>query len=158
MLYFELVCGSNQARPTFALRVFKFPVEAFDGGKQCSAEIIFVHASMSASLKHSRQHLNRIMLAHDNDLRVGRFLSEYPGHVQSIHAGHTYVEKDDIGTEFLCFSQRLFTVCGLSTHMPFGSAGKKRGHTASDHFIVVNDEDLHKFERILLFSRPSFAR
>jgi hypothetical protein len=51
--------------------------------------------------------MNRIMLANDKDLGFRHLLPEKPSYLQSIHAWHAYVEKDQVGLEFLGFHESL---------------------------------------------------
>ena len=43
------------------------------------------------------------MLANDKDLGFWHLLTEKSGDLQSVHARHAYVEKDQVGLEFLGF-------------------------------------------------------
>ena len=63
------------------------------------------------------------MLAHDHNLYVGYFTAKRARHIQSVRARHAYVEKDEIGAKFLCFSQCLFTVPCISANLPRSPGG-----------------------------------
>ena len=47
------------------------------------------------------------MLANDKDLGFWHLLPEKPGYLQSIHARHADIEKDQVGLEFPGFHESL---------------------------------------------------
>jgi hypothetical protein len=55
---------------------------------------------MGSCIHHARQQMDRIMLANNKDFGFWHLLPEKPGDLQSIHARHADVEKDQVGLEF----------------------------------------------------------
>src|ERR1700721_1939874 len=70
--------------------------QALDSHYQVSTEPTFIQARVSPGLYDAGQHLNRIMLCDQQDLRFWQFQPQTTSGIESIHAGHAEIEQNQV--------------------------------------------------------------
>jgi hypothetical protein len=108
---------------------------------QVSTKPILVHATISTCRDDARQQVNRIMLAHHQDLEARHILPQNAGYFQSINVRHAYIEENQVGEEFRRFQKRLCAVFGFATDFPVRLRRQKSDHSAANYIVIICNEN-----------------
>jgi len=114
-----------------------------DRENQIRCNALLIHAPVCSHFTCAGQQLNRILLAHDDNLDLGKLVSEHACGLQAARARHAYIEQNHVRPNPPDSGEGFQTVCRFAADVPIHLRCKQPDECASHRFIVVGDQDSH---------------
>jgi len=114
-----------------------------DSVQQLCSSIDFCNIPVPAHLQRIFYHLQRIVLAQEDNPRFWRNSAYAPGSLNATDSRQTDVQEDQIWLKLFSFLDRLLAIRSLANYIQDGVLGKQRANGSSDHRVVIDDKNLN---------------
>jgi hypothetical protein len=121
-------------------------------GEQFDVGIGFQDVATGAAAQNFASDVFGKVHGKDQDVGLGRFVTNEAGHFEAVHFRHGEIQEDEIGLVLFDVFNRFDAGGGFAAHFDSGLRFEQRANAATHHGVIIRYQDAIRLGRCTLFA------